>query len=143
MFSGRTYIRGTIFFNISIESEALAIVKCGKHFRTYLEGNTFTILSDHNPVTHLSDLKDSHGQVGVISPELPVKDRPQEWHCKHEAGGLSRELSSASKVGGVSKPPVEVNLATPVTPTLSHAQREMAATSLEIDKIILSSECSK
>ena len=71
--------------------------------------------------------------MGVISPQIPVKDCPQEWHCKHEADGLSRDPSSASKVGGVSEPLKEVNLLAPVTSPLPLAQREMTAVSLEID----------
>ena len=47
----------------AIEREALAIVKGIKHFRTYLEGTTFTIQTDHNPLTHLGNLKDSHGRL--------------------------------------------------------------------------------
>ena len=35
----------------AIEREALAIVKGIKHFRTYLEGLTFTIQTDPNPLT--------------------------------------------------------------------------------------------
>ena len=38
----------------AIEREALAIVKGIQHFRTYLEGISFKIETDHNPLTHLS-----------------------------------------------------------------------------------------
>ena len=46
----------------AIEREALAIVKGIKYFRTYLEGTSFTVQTDHNPLTHLENLKDSHGR---------------------------------------------------------------------------------
>ena len=47
----------------AIEREVLAIVKGIQHFRTYLEGTSFKIETDHNPLTHLSTLKDSHGRL--------------------------------------------------------------------------------
>ena len=40
----------------AIEREALAIVKGIQHFRTYLEGTSFKIETDHNPLTHTSQL---------------------------------------------------------------------------------------
>ena len=52
----------------AIEREALAIVKGIIHYKTYLEGNLFIIQMDHNPLTHLANLKDSHG-----SPTLSVQ----------------------------------------------------------------------
>ena len=45
----------------AIGRKALAIVKGIKHFRTYLEGSTFTVQMDHNTLTHLGNLKDSQG----------------------------------------------------------------------------------
>ena len=47
----------------AIEREALEIEKGIKHFRTYLEGSTFTVQTDHNPLIHLGNLKDSHGRL--------------------------------------------------------------------------------
>ena len=47
----------------AIEREVLAIVKGIQHFRTHLEGTSFKIETDHNPLTHLSTLKDSHGRL--------------------------------------------------------------------------------
>ena len=48
----------------TIEKEALAIVEGTRHFRVYLEGTEFTIETDHDPLTHLAKLKDSHGIIG-------------------------------------------------------------------------------
>ena len=45
----------------TIEREALAIVTGIKHFRTYVEGTKFIMETDHDPLTHLATLKDSHG----------------------------------------------------------------------------------
>ena len=47
----------------AIEREALAIVQGVKHFRTYLQESKFTIETDHNPLTQLGNLKDSHGRL--------------------------------------------------------------------------------
>ena len=47
----------------AIEQEGLAIVQGIKHFRTYLQGTTFQIETDHDPLTRLSNLKDSHGRL--------------------------------------------------------------------------------
>ena len=58
----------------AIKREALEIVKGIKHFRTYLEGSTFTVQTDHNPLTHLGNLKDSQGRLarwaGPLSPTI-------------------------------------------------------------------------
>ena len=45
----------------AINREALAIDKGVKHFRTYMEGNQFTTETEYNPLTHLGNLKESHG----------------------------------------------------------------------------------
>ena len=47
----------------TIEKEALAIVEGTRHFQVYLEGIPFTIETDHNPLTHMARLKDSHGRL--------------------------------------------------------------------------------
>ena len=92
----------------AIEREALAIVKGIKHFRTYLEGTTFTIQTDHNPLTHLGNLKDSHGRLARWALSL----QPYDFTIVHRSGklnsnadGLSRDQGSLSKVGGMSGAP--------------------------------------
>lgn len=42
----------------TIEKESLAIVYCTNHFRPYLYGNQFTILTDHKPLQWLHSIKD-------------------------------------------------------------------------------------
>ena len=92
----------------AIEREALAMVKGVQHFRMYLEGNPFTIQTDHNPLTHLNNLKDSHGRLARWALAL----QPYHFKVKHRSGranlnadGLSRDPQSAAKVGGTSEPP--------------------------------------
>ena len=89
----------------AIEREALAIVKGIKHFRSYLEGSTFTVQTDHNHLTHLGNLKDSHGRLARWVLSL----QPYNFAIVHRSGkananadGLSRDQGSQAKVGGVS-----------------------------------------
>ena len=92
----------------AIKREALAIVKGVQHFRTYLEGNPFTIQTDHNPLTHLNNLKDSHGRLArwalALQPYL-FKVEHRSGRANLNADGLSRDPQSAAKVGEVSEPP--------------------------------------
>ena len=48
----------------TIVKETLAIVEGTRYFRVFLEGTEFTIETDHDPLTHLSKLKDSQGRIG-------------------------------------------------------------------------------
>ena len=89
----------------AIEREALAIVKGIKHFRTYLEGTTFTIQTDYNPLTHLKNLKDSHGRLARWALSL----QPYDFTIVHRSGktnsnadGLSKDQVSLYMVGGMS-----------------------------------------
>ena len=88
-----------------------------KHFRTYLEGNLFTIQTDHNPLTHLNNLKDSHGRLARWALTL----QPYNFTVKHRSGkansnadGLSRD-PSAAEVGEMSEPPRLLPVTLPVT----------------------------
>ena len=97
------------------------MVKGVKHFWTYLEGNHFTIQTDHNPLTHLSNLKDSHGRQARWALSL----QPYSFTVEHQsrkansnADGLSRDPQSAAQVGGVSEPRELGDGLFPVTPPL-------------------------
>ena len=74
----------------------------------YLEGTTFTIQTDHNPLTHLENLKDSHGRLARWALSL----QPYDFTIVHRSGksnsnvnGLSRDQGSLSTVGGMSGDP--------------------------------------
>ena len=89
----------------AIEREGLAIVEGVKHFRVYLEGIHFTIETDHNPLTHLSRLKDSHGHIArwILSLQpynYTMKYRPGRMNGN--ADGLSREHGSHPEEGKMS-----------------------------------------
>jgi len=47
----------------TIEHEALAVVGAVKEFYPYLYGFQFTLVTDHNPLTSLKDLKDTGGRL--------------------------------------------------------------------------------
>ena len=92
-------------------------VKGVQHFRTYLEGNPFTIQTDHNPLIHLNNLKDSHGRLARWALTL----QPYNFTVKHRSGkansnadGLSRD-PSAAEVGEMSEPPRLLPVTLPVT----------------------------
>ena len=80
-----------------------------KHFRTYLQGTTFQIETDHDPLTHLGSMKDSHGRLARWALAL----QPYQFTIVHRAGtananadGLSRDQVSRSKERGVSEKPL-------------------------------------
>ena len=47
----------------TIEREALAIVKAVKEFYPYLYGHEFVLLTDHQPLVHLNNLRDVGGRI--------------------------------------------------------------------------------
>ena len=88
-----------------IECEGLAIVEWGKHFRVYFEGVPFRIETDHNPLTQLSQLKDSHGRIArwiqALHPyNYTMTYRPGRKN--RNADGLSREHCSRLEEGEMS-----------------------------------------
>ena len=66
----------------AIEREALAIVQDINQFRTYLQGTKFQVETDHNPLTHLASMKDSHGRVARWALAL----QPYQFTVSHRAG---------------------------------------------------------
>ncbi len=88
-----------------IEHEGLAIVEGVKHFRVYLEGVPFRIEPDHNPLTQISQLKDSHGCIArwilALQPyNYTMAYRPGRRNGN--ADGLSREHGSRLEEGEMS-----------------------------------------
>ena len=50
--------------------EAFALVCAARHWHVYLAGTTFTLNSDHNPLTHLREQKDPRGKFARWLAEL-------------------------------------------------------------------------
>ena len=80
-----------------------------KHFRTYLQVTTFQIETDHDPLTHLGSMKDSHGRLARLALAL----LPYQFTIVHRDGtananadGLSRYQGSRSRERGVSEKPL-------------------------------------
>ena len=97
----------------AIEREALAIVFGIKHYRTYLEGTEFQVETDHDPLTRLSNLKDSHGRLARWALTL----QPYRFTVIHRSGtananadGLSRDQGSRVKEEEVSGKTLTVKL---------------------------------
>ena len=77
-----------------------------KHFRTYLQGVQFKVQTDHNPLTYLSNLKDSNGRLARWALTLQTYNFTIEHRigkANANANGPSQEPESATKVGGVSE----------------------------------------
>ena len=93
----------------AIEREGLAIVQGIKYFRTYLQGTTFQIETDHDPLTHLGSMKGSHGRLARWALTL----QPYQFTIVHRVGtananadGFPRDQGSQSKERGVSEKPL-------------------------------------
>ena len=67
---------------------------------TYLQGTTFQIETDHDPLTRLSNLKDSHGRLArwalTLHPYLFTVVR-RSGTANINADGLSRDQGSRVK----------------------------------------------
>ena len=77
----------------TIEREALAVVSATKEFYPYLYGFSFQLVTDHNPLTSLRDIKDVGGRLTRWTLYLQQfnftwEHRPGKHHCNADA--LSR-----------------------------------------------------
>ncbi|XP_036142126.1 uncharacterized protein LOC118645358 [Monomorium pharaonis] len=84
----------------TIEKELLAITYCVNHFRPYLYGRTFTLITDHQPLTWLHRVKDPTSRL-------------MRWRLKLEEFDYKivyKKGISNSNADALSRNPVAINL---------------------------------
>ena len=75
---------------VIIERECLALVWGIKHFRPYLYGKDFDVITDHNPLKWLDNARDPHSRLSRWSLTLQsyafsIKHRPGKLHGNVDA----------------------------------------------------------
>ena len=94
------------------EREALAVVDGVRHFQTYLYGRQFTVLTDHNAVRWLMNIKEPTGPLARWALLLQQHDFAIEYHSGTSNGNtdaLSRRTYHPV-VAAYDKPGVQVEL---------------------------------
>ena len=76
--------------------EILAIESGIKHNRTYMEGTKFQVETGHDPLTRLSNLKDSHGRLARWALTL----QPYHFTVVHRSGTANANADGLSRVHG-------------------------------------------
>lgn len=87
----------------AIEKELLAIVWACKYFRPYLYGRKFTLYTDHKPLTHSLNLKDSncrliHWRLYLEEFDFEIKYRPGKQNVVADSLSRIREELNANDV---------------------------------------------
>ena len=76
----------------TIEKELLAIMFCVKHFRPYLYGRKFTLVTDHRPLVWLHGLKDPASRLARWRIELSE----YEYDIAYKPGRVNSNADSLS-----------------------------------------------
>lgn len=76
-----------------IEKECLAIVYCTNHFRPYLYGRKFTIVTDHKPLIWLHSIKDPSSRLWKWRTKLAEYD----YEIQYKKGRLNNNADALSR----------------------------------------------
>ncbi len=86
------------------EKECLAVLRAIKHYRVYLDGVLFTIITDHLALKWLMDIKAPHGRLArwaiyLQSYNFNIVNRPGIQHINADAMSRinNKEISKNSK----------------------------------------------
>ena len=96
----------------TIDRECLALVWGIKHFRPYLYGREFEVITDHNPLKWLDNAKDPHSRLSRWSLSL----QSYAFTIKHRPGKSHGNVDTLSRMPdvGIRKEPCKAGLVTSV-----------------------------
>ncbi|KAL6421494.1 hypothetical protein ACFW04_011246 [Cataglyphis niger] len=77
----------------TIEKECLAIIYCTNHFRPYLYGKKFTIITDHKPLVWLHSIKDPSSRLWKWRTKLAE----YEYEIQYKKGSLNNNADALSR----------------------------------------------
>lgn len=78
----------------TIERELLAIVWSVKHFRPYLYGRKFTLITDHRPLTWLFSIKDPGSRLA----RWRLKLEEYNYKIEHKPGKINKNADALSRI---------------------------------------------
>lgn len=104
----------------TIERECFAIIYMTKHFRPYLYGRKFTIVTDHKPLIWLMNAKDQNSRL--MRWKLKLED--YDYTIVHRAGTRHANADALSRVNTISV----------VTRSKARLQRDLVDSSDEISE---------
>ncbi|CAB0033556.1 unnamed protein product [Trichogramma brassicae] len=99
----------------AIEKELLAIVFAVQHFRPYLYGRKFTIVTDHKPLVWLHNLKNPTSRLARWKEKL----RDYDYEIVHKPGKVNANADA------LSRNPVPISSPKPISPSADDYEHEI------------------